>query len=698
VITLELFRDLQVREVTDGEGEPLFHMRSGRELAVLLPGPSVAGEKLRLKVSYGGRVLKWVGRGTWDLEDTNAWYPHCGTVDRATYDVTLQWPAKYELISGGRLVDQGRRGRYRWERRLLELPSIAASFVLGDFLIENRQCGHIELTMAFDRGTPIRLTERIRTRALDTVEEALAFFEEVFGPYPLDHLAIAILPRDFSQSYLGFITLTDSVVRLDPPRSQTAWDWFRNTTIAHETAHQWWGNLLGWWSYRDQWLSEAMANYSAMIFYRQKEGEKAASLSDLSAGWMKSLSRTTMDGRTIESLGPIILGARLNSSVAGNGYGAIVYRKGAMVLAMLARTMGEERFLAMLRSLVEAAAHRVISTEDFLGSIERMSGEELDGFAKQFIYGTGIPQIYYGYDIAPAATGGWVVSGEARRFTPIIYGLSVEREDEGRWDVRREVRNREEPQSPLAVPYWLKGEKAGGGSLLLPGRRSAFEISSEHEPTELVFDPLDEILARFFSERDYPKRVRRYRAIDFVKAARQDEAEASLREALAMPAASSDRYAPMPWLYDQQTELLHENARIRLELARLLIDQGRYGEALAELDAVEESLGPSRAVFRMARDSHRSRLEIAQGDYQPAYRRLKKTLRLAAPRRNPRNWRAVLWRAHLSSESLAMKEAYALLAVAAFETGHRDDYRWALREAEERGVDMSLLREIAGNL
>ena len=87
-----------------------------------------------------------------------------------------------------------------------------------------------------------------------------------------------------------------------------------------------------------------------------------------------------------------------------------------------------------------------------------------------------------------------------------------------------------------------------------------------------------------------------------------------------------------------------------------------------------------------------------QGDYQPAYRRLKKTLRLAAPRRNPRNWRAVLWRAHLSSESLAMKEAYALLAIAAFQTGHRDDFRWALREAEERGVDISLLEEIASNL
>jgi len=280
VVTLELYRDLRVRSITDGAGNELFFFRSGREISVVLPEPSVAGEKLLLDVAYGGRVLKWVGRRTFDLEDTSNWYPHCGSVDRAAYDVTMRWPAKYELIAGGRLVEGGRTGRYRWERRILDIPSISFSFVMGDFLVERHQSGHVELTMAFNRGAPIRLTERIRERALDAVDRSLRYFEEVFGPYPLDQLAVVTLPRDFSQSYLGYITLTDSVVRLDPPRSPAAWDWFRNTTIAHEVAHQWWGNLLGWSSYRDQWLSEAMANYSAMIYYRAQEGEEAADIAD----------------------------------------------------------------------------------------------------------------------------------------------------------------------------------------------------------------------------------------------------------------------------------------------------------------------------------------------------------------------------------------------------------------------------------
>jgi hypothetical protein len=696
VVTLELYRDLLVRSVKDGEGNELFFFRSDREISVVLPRPSVAGEDLVLDVAYGGRALKWVGRGTFDLEDTSNWYPHCGSVDRAVYDVTLRWPAKYELVSGGRLVESGRAGKYRWERRTLEIPSISVSFVMGDFLVERRRSGDVELTLAFNRSSPVRLTERIRERVFSAVDRSLRYFEEAFGPYPLDRLAVAMLPRDFSQSYPGFITLTDSVISLDPTRPQMAADWFQNTTIAHEVAHQWWGNLIGWWSYRDQWLSEAMANYSAMIFYREQEGIEAADIADLSAGWRDSLGRATIDGRTIESLGPIVLGARLNSSLANNGYRAIVYRKGAMVLAMLARAVGEQRFLEMLRSVVDAAAHRVISTEDFLSAVERMSGLELDGFARQFIYGTGIPHIYYDYEQI-AAEEGWVVRGEAVRFEPPHYELWIDDLGAGGWDVRREVRKRFEDESAtVSVPFRLSLEDGfRAGTLLMRGERTEFEIASTMRPTGLKFDPGEEILARFYFAADHPKRVSRYRALAYLQEGRFDLAEAEFKAALQEPLGADGLDAPLPWLNHPENEMLQEDARIRLVLARMYIDQRRDEEALAELDAVEEMLESNRATFRMARDTLRSRLDILGGDYLAAYKRLKQTMKLAAPRRGARTWRASLWKAQLSGERLAMTEAYALLAIAAYETGNMEDFRWALQEAEERGVEVFPLILIA---
>jgi hypothetical protein len=93
----------------------------------------------------------------------------------------------------------------------------------------------------------------------------------------------------------------------------------------------------------------------------------------------------------------------------------------------------------------------------------------------------------------------------------------------------------------------------------------------------------------------------------------------------------------------------------------------------------------------MEREVLVSRLEIQQGEYQAAYKRLKRTLRLAAEGRAPTGSRSLLRQIQLRSERLAMTEAFMLLAVAAYELGHENDARWALEEARERGADVSLL-------
>jgi len=219
-VPLELYRDLEVRRVRDGRGRELFHFRSGPEVVVLLDEPTRAGEDLSLEIEYGGHALRWVARATFDLEDTGTWYPHCGSIDRASYDVTLRWPKKYELIASGTRVDGGRERKYRWERRVLDLPSIAFSFVMGDFLVERRRSGDTELVVAFNRHTAWRQTARERERVLETLDRSLRFLEGLFGSYPLEQLQVATLPREYSQSYSGFMTLTDSVVRPDPPRSE----------------------------------------------------------------------------------------------------------------------------------------------------------------------------------------------------------------------------------------------------------------------------------------------------------------------------------------------------------------------------------------------------------------------------------------------------------------------------------------------
>ena len=713
VLRLELMPDLRISRVADAEGRELYYFRSGDETAVLLPEPTTVGDTLVLDVTYAGPALEWTADRTYDLQDTSYWYPRCGTVDRATYDVTLRWPKKYDVVASGRLVDRGREGRFIHERRRLDVPSIAFSFAVGNFVVERRQVGDTALTVAFSRRGNVRPSPELRSGIVEAVSSSFEFFEDVFGDYPLDELTVVTVPREFSQSYMGFITLADSLVQFpDPTASSAAWQ--RDTTIAHELAHQWWGNTVGWWSYRDQWLSEGMANYSALLFDSRRTGGRGNNLAIMSSGWRNSLSRTTMEGRTIESLGPIVLGNRLNSSRARNGYRTIVYRKGAVVLAMLARAVGEEQFLQMLRSLADVAAHRVLTTEAFLKALERMSGLELQGFARQFIYGTGIPEVYYGYDLEHGEDGGWTVQGEASLlFTP-HYRHQVVRRDDGGWDVARQRGPKPElGPTTLMVPYLVtldedpanavgaRSDARGGsrqsGQLFLQGRRDDFEIDTVERPVDLRLDPQGEILAWFYSAEHHPKRFLRYQAEDLVAAGEGDAAEARFLEALSLPGESSarDPLSPAPDLPGAQGSV--QDLKIRLALVRLYTEQGREAEALAALDEIDRELETSnQTMFRMQRDALRSRMEIRQGRYGAAYRRLKKTLKLASPRDDRTSWRNVWWQYRLNTERTAVTESFSLLAIAAHETGNEEVFLWALREARNRGVDVGLLETLDG--
>jgi hypothetical protein len=702
-VTLELFRDLEIRRVVDGDGRDLFFYDTGREIVVALPEASARGDRLVLDVTYGGHALQWVAKRTFDLIETNMWYPHCGSVDRATYDVTLRWPPRYDLVSSGTLVESGKQDGYRWERRRLDQPAIAFSFVLSDFETRRQSVGGVELTVAFSRQATSRSSAAGRAAIVDTLSQSLEFYQDAFGPYPLDHLTVTVLPRRYSQSYLGFITLTDSILTSEQLMTQSGLEWMRDTTIAHEVAHQWWGNLVGWWSYRDQWLSEAVANYSALLFYsRTKDGGRDF-LADMSAGWRETLSQATPSGRTVESLGPIVLGARLNSSQAENGYRAIVYRKGAVVLAMLARAVGEDAFVAMLGELTREAAHKVVETDSFLAAIEKMSGLDLEGFAEQFVYGTGIPEVYYVYETTPRQDGSWQVSGEARRLTVPDWRQRIVRGPDGSWDVRREVgRIADEGSRALMVPYQVLAGRAAGrrrsrvrditsGRLFLKGRADTFEVKAVQKPQDFRLDPRNETLARFYSAEEYPKRVSRYRAGELALEGRMGEAEAMYRRALTETVAEDSGVAA--WMRDQESRNQIENGRIRMALARMYLDQDRLDEARRELQQIATSFGDDRTTFRMERESLQSRLEVLEGDYRTPHKRLRRTLRLALGD-DANGWRNVMMRVRLSSEHDALKEALLLLAITSYENGEKDTLDWTLREIRRLGIDAGPVEEM----
>jgi hypothetical protein len=238
------------------------------------------------------------------------------------------------------------------------------------------------------------------------------------------------------------------------------------------------------------------------------------------------------------------------------------------------------------------------------------------------------------------------------------------------------------------------------GQLFLEGRQDAFRIETGAQPAELRLDPRGEILAWFYSERRHPKRVLRYEAAELALQGRLDEAEARYRAALACPADTQGPVDPLgPAVVEPRIDGPIEDLNIELALARLALERGDDAGAQAALAAIESALaGDERDPLRMERDVLQARLEIRRGEIARAHRRLERTLRSVAPGRGgDRPWQEVLRQLRLSAERLATVEAFALFALASHELAEEEDLAWALREARDRGADVSALAGARGS-
>lgn len=684
VVGLSLPGDFQVERVTDVQGRLLFFRHEEDDLTVILPLAPADGEAVAVTVEYAGNPVA----KSWNLTallETERWYPRTARMDRATYDATFHWPGGFDLVASGRRVDGGQEADgTRWERRVLDIPSRGFSFEIGHFDLQTARTGHIQVTFAFGPGAS--LTSRgARQEVMTAVTDALGFFEETFGPYPLDELTVSTVPRGISQGLLGFVTLSDLYLS----RDRGIWNRYfgvedRRLVIAHEVAHQWWGGLLGWTSYRDQWIGEALAEYSASLYGRKRlRGELSGVAS--TAGWQQELAGLLKTGRSIESLGPIVLGRRLDSSLSGDAYRLIAYKKGAVIVDMLAGLVGEEKLPQALRQVARMSAGKRISTRDLLALLEQVTAAELDGFAERFIYGTGLPRVLYSYRWERQGEG-WVIKGTLRQLPPHYRRFKVARTARGTFDVLGEaVPQADVRRSAVVVPLEIEvfdpAQKPGTGreganrivraNVQLRGVSSSFSLPVAYEPKALWLDREGKVFGLFFDASRQPKQAAYLQARAAADAGWLEEANELFVQARAM----DDEPPPEPppgrtirWK-DIQKARRYLNADIESARALLLMDRDRDAEA-------EEVLGRVHQVFwndsqnAVRLDGMQARLAVRQGRYEKAWQLLRQVDR--------------------QDELTAQDQA--LLAIAARETGRTEEFLEARKKALRMGVEVSELK------
>ena len=220
----------------------------------------------------------------------------------------------------------------------------------------------------------------------------LAFYAQRFGPSPYPTVGLVVAegetPGGHSPPGLVYLQVRPPVLRArslpdDPANFSDLPGFF----LAHETAHQWWGQGTAPANYRERWLSEAWAQYAAALWLRERLGEGAfRSMMDRMARWALRYDAT----------GPIHLGQRLGHLKRDPRiFRAVVYDKGAWVLHMLRGLVGDEAFFDGARAFLRRFRYAKAGTEDFRSALEESSGRDLRPYFESWIYGTGLPTLQW---------------------------------------------------------------------------------------------------------------------------------------------------------------------------------------------------------------------------------------------------------------------------------------------------------------
>jgi len=414
---------LEIEQVLDAAGEPLFFARRQAEgaefeqhLTVVLAETLSPGARTTLSFVYTGDIVDtpW-GGGEYAIKTSSGWYPRIGYLLRATYDMTFRVDAGEKIFaSGERVSDQveGDRHIVRFEQKL---PVAAVSFNYGSMPTRVVEIEGAPPVTVF--GTASGLGGDALGNVGTDIGNALVFFSQLYGSYPFSYMSATRIPYPHGQGFPGLLHLAaDSFGNEQRGRTEV----FR----AHETAHQWWGHMVGWQTYRDQWISEGFAEYSGAL-YAEAYLDDPEVLDDITAAWRNDAFKKGNAGFRTFGMGPglmqrrsdgtwsgpVTLGYRLSSSDTPADYAVLAYEKGAYVLHMLRMAMydwatgSDQRWRAMMRDFVASHIGGEASTESFRAIVERHFGEDMGWFFDQWVYGTAVPTYRYAWNVTTAIDG-----------------------------------------------------------------------------------------------------------------------------------------------------------------------------------------------------------------------------------------------------------------------------------------------------
>lgn len=443
VIRFDLLPALRVSSVRLGNTEIGYIQESRKRdgsFYVVLPQGLKTGAEAEISISYeGDKVVRSAGNGNFSVGARESWYPSLNSfVDRATYDLTFRIPKRYVLVSVGNLEKSWVEQDYGVTHWFSEIPLAVAGFNYGDFKKYSKmdETANYQIETyathempAFLGNAAISPTTMAQTTLVEA-QNAIRCFEYYFGSLPYGRIAITQQPQfNFGQSWPMLVYLPVSAFMDDTQRwmlmqgAAFRFNDFISEVTPHEVSHQWWGHAVGWATYRDQWLSEGFATFSAGLFL-----QNAGRMDEYTKYWERERKRLVDKNafglRAGEAI-PLWMGLRLDTFRTPRGYNLATYSKGGFILQMLrsmmwdAKTLDQD-FFDMMKDFVKSSYNQNPSTETFLAGASKHMKPQMDlagdhrllWFFQQWVYGTAIPKYRFEYSLKDEPEGRTRLTGK----------------------------------------------------------------------------------------------------------------------------------------------------------------------------------------------------------------------------------------------------------------------------------------------
>ncbi|WP_088893746.1 M1 family metallopeptidase [Leptolyngbya ohadii] len=396
--------NLQIQSVRVAEVEQSFDY-DGEQLHIRLKEPTQAGQAIELVIAYQvekpQRGLYFVAPTedypqksveVWtqgEDEDSRFWFPcfdYPGQL--ATSEIRVRVPRRYIALSNGELIETQEAGEdtiYHWYQKQVH-PTYLMTLAVGDFAkLEDAWSGK-PVTYYVEKGR-----EADARRTMGKTPQMIEFFSQTFGyAYPFPKYA-QVCVEDFifggmentSTTLLTDRCLLDERAALDNRTSEAL--------VAHELAHQWFGDLVVIKHWSHAWIKEGMATYSEVLWTDQEYGK------DEAAYYRLETARSYLSEDATRYRRPIVTHVYREAIEL---YDRHLYEKGACIYHMMRAELGDDLFFRAIHTFVNDNAHRTVETIDLLRAIDKATGRNLQPLFDQYVFRGGHPdyKIAYSWD------------------------------------------------------------------------------------------------------------------------------------------------------------------------------------------------------------------------------------------------------------------------------------------------------------